>query len=202
MKTLRKLAAIFCALGMLVPSVAMATFGSTFGHKSIVRISWTYYSTSAWPDGGTGASAACWGSVYTINTNTNDFPCNAQIGWSPYPARPIPGGHVTVKSLSCSNPFGLGSNQWADGSSALSFQAMTKDTTQTNAALALGDPLVIPSTPVGNERLSNYVFTQTINETMVEDWGRVIAISNPVSTQSTAISTSGWHCQILLEVSS
>jgi hypothetical protein len=31
MKTLRKLAAIFCALGMLVPSVAMATFGSTFG---------------------------------------------------------------------------------------------------------------------------------------------------------------------------
>ncbi len=33
MKTLRKLAAIFCALGMLVPSVAMATFGSTFGDR-------------------------------------------------------------------------------------------------------------------------------------------------------------------------
>ena len=36
MKTLRKLAAIFCALGMLVPSVAMATFGNTFGSPQTI----------------------------------------------------------------------------------------------------------------------------------------------------------------------
>ena len=117
MSKLRKLTALFCALGMLVPSIAMATFGGTFGSPYTWSAQFAS-SSGAWksPDATEVLEAMSYrhaggltGSYSTIN------PSLASDGWSSHGTVPVMANDLVV-GLWCSTGHTMAG---ADGSTEL-----------------------------------------------------------------------------------